>query len=353
MEKGFIKPRLYDAKGDLSKRWFVYYYKNGKRIRVSEGINNHISTRKRREAAKLLIDNILRREKLIYKSKEKRIIDEYLEHKKGFWSEKTYAGHKSIIKTFFFWLGVDELNNKNIRQFFLELMGKRSRTTYKNYKQVLSQLIPEALNMTADEKEELFLGIQRLKTSPAPPNVYSLANIKKLKEVISVENPVLWMVCQLQFYCFIRPGREIRNLKVGDVDLDERKIIVHASTAKSKRTKYPVIPPAFFPHIEKYIKGKQLGEYLCPSPSNPFTISSKNAYGKLHKKFLDKVGIPYQRYKLYGWKPTGMLQAKKNGASMKYLKEQAGHSSIDQTDSYLRSVGWRDDDNSAILVPEI
>jgi len=48
-----------------------------------------------------------------------------------------------------------------------------------------------------------------------------------------------------------------------------------------------------------------------------------------------------------------MLQAIKKGASMKFLKEQAGHYSIDQTDSYLRSVGWRDDDNSAILFPEI
>jgi len=347
MKEGFIKPRLYDSK------WFVYYYKNGKRIRISKGINKHSTAKKRIKASKIIIEYILKCEKLSYKSKEKRFVDEYLEHKKGVWQKKTFEGHKSIIKTFFFWLGFDDLNNENIRRFFLELMGKRSRTTYKNYKQVLGQLIPEALNLTKDEKEALFLGVQSLRTNPVPPNVYSLSNMKRLKEVISKEHAVLWMVCQLQYYCFIRPGREIRNLKVGDIDLDECHIIVHASSAKSKKTKYPVIPPAFLPHIKKHIEGKHLGEYICPSPMGPRIMASPNHYAKAHRRFLKKVGLPYLRYKLYGWKPTGMLQAKKNGASMKYLKEQAGHASIDETDSYLRSVGWKDDDNSSILVPEI
>ncbi|WP_052592700.1 site-specific integrase [Aureispira sp. CCB-QB1] len=352
MDEKFVKPRLYDADGDLTKQWFVYYYKNGRRIRSSKGINKHATTLKRKQAAKLLINEILTREKLTYRSKTRRIVDAYLEQKKNTWRPKTYMGHKSIIKSFFFWLGFDELNNENVRRFFLHIMEEKSRTTYKNYKQVIKQILGEALRLSKLEMDDLFDGIPSLKTNPTPPNVYSLSNIKRLKNAIREEHPVLWLVCQLQYYCFIRPN-EIRFLKVGDVDLDECKIIVHASISKNNKTRYPVIPPAFVQELEIAIQGKHLGEYLCPSVFGNKKQAGVNYYANMHRKFLERVGLPTTRYKLYGWKPTGMLQAKKNGASMKYLKEQAGHASIDQTDSYMRAVGWRDDDNSAALVPEL
>ena len=47
MKKEWSPPELYDANGDLKKRWFVYYYENGKRKRVYGRINR-ITTKKGR-----------------------------------------------------------------------------------------------------------------------------------------------------------------------------------------------------------------------------------------------------------------------------------------------------------------
>ncbi|WP_130736928.1 hypothetical protein [Flavobacterium sp. J27] len=68
--KSFSKPKIYDAKGDLSKRWYVYYsFRNpttGKLERqtpIYAGINNHKTVSERREAAKNLcwaIENLLK-----------------------------------------------------------------------------------------------------------------------------------------------------------------------------------------------------------------------------------------------------------------------------------------------------
>jgi len=353
MKKEWSPPQLYDANGDLKKRWFVYYYENGKRKRVYGSINLKKTKEGRLKTANTIIKEYVTIQKLAYKSKTQRKIEEYMASRKGFWKPKTFMDYKSKVNAFFFWLGFDDLNNRSLRDFFLNLMEKKkSPTTYNNYRTVLKQVLTEALELREVETRELFQGIKSVKSNPTPPSTFSMSNINRLKNEILEHMPNLWLVCQLQYYCFIRPG-EIRCLKVGDIIMEEQKIIVHSTISKNKKTRYPVIPPAFINDLELAIKERHLGEYLCPSTLGINKQAGINSYGNWHRKILGKVGLPTKRYKLYSWKPTGMLQAIKKGASMKFLKEQAGHYSIDQTDSYLRSVGWRDDDNSAILFPEI
>lgn len=352
MKKTYTTPSLYDANGDLNKKWYVHYYDNGKRIRIYTSINRHKSGKERREAAQLIIDEIILKQKLTYKSRTRRTVEEYLNHKKNFLRPKSYQDHKSKVTAFFNFLGFDEFNNQSVRNFFHKLMASKSPTTYNNYRVVLRQLFRESMQLTSEELEELFNGINSVKAISVPPTPFSLSTIQQLKQCILTHCPSLWLVCQLQYYCFIRPN-EIRNLKVADIILEESKIMVHASFSKNKKTRYPVIPPVFYDELKKEIKSRVLGEYLCPSSKGIFIQAGKNTYRFQHHRILERLGIPKSRYKLYSWKPTGMLHAKKNGASMKFLKEQAGHYSIDQTDSYLRSVGWRDDDNSSKLFPKI
>lgn len=352
MKKNFTAPLLYDAGGDLTQSWFVYFYQNGKRQRTYASINNKKTEKERRKAAQLVISEITTRQKLTYKSKTRRTVEEYMHSKRGFWRPKTFMDHKSKVSTFFDWLAFEELNNRSLRKFFIHLMESKSRTTYNNYRTVLRQLFRESMYLMKNELEELFNGINSVKAAPTPPSIFTSQLVKLLKKQILEDFPQLWLVCQLQYYCFIRPG-EIRCLKVGDVVIEESKIIVHASISKSKKTRYPVVPPCFLEELEQAIEGRHLGEYLCPSNRGTHMKIGTNEYANMHRKALRLVGLPTARYKLYSWKPTGMLHAIKNGASIKFLKEQAGHYSIDQTDSYLRSVGWRDDDNSACLFPKI
>lgn len=352
IQKEQTSPLLYDAKGDLSQNWFVYYYKDGKRVRIYGAINKGKSTEERYRTAKILIENIKERQRLTYRSKKRRIVDKWLESKKNFWREKTYRNHKTKVDIFFHWLGFDEFNNDNIRKFFLFLMEERTPTTYNNYRTVLKHIFVEAFQLNDNQGAELFQGIKHVKANPKAPQTFSISMINRLKKEISSKQQDLWLVCLLQYYCFIRPG-EIRCLKVQDVILEESKIVVDASISKNGKTRYPMIPQVFKDDLEPLLEGRELGEWLCPSTRGVYIQAAKNQYANLHRAILKDIGLDTNRFKLYSWKPTGMLQAVKNGASIKFLKEQAGHHSIDQTDSYLRSVGWFDDDNSSKLFPKI
>ena len=67
MNKEWIPPQLYNAGGDLSKNWFVYYYLNGKRIRVYGRINRITTKKGRNRVAQELIDEIIKKQKLAFK----------------------------------------------------------------------------------------------------------------------------------------------------------------------------------------------------------------------------------------------------------------------------------------------
>ncbi len=352
MESRFLPPVLCDCKGDLKKKWFVFYYVNSKRIRVYGKINQGTTAKQRQALAKTLCEEIIQKQRSEYKSKTQLMVDKFLLTRINFWKPKTMMDHKSKVDALFNWLGFNQLTNENLRMFFVDILMDKSRTTYNNYRVVLKGILTEALQLNNAQVAVLFEGIKSVKAYPTPLFPFPVTIIERLKERILEDRPHLWLVCQLQYYCFIRPG-EIRRLKVSDVMIDENKIVVHSEISKNKKTRFPVIPPAFKEDLKKAIYHRDLGEYLCPSSLGDYTMASENFYAYAHVKIVQLVGLEKSRYKLYCWKPTGMLQAIKNGASLKFIKEQAGHASVDQTDSYLRAVGWRDEDNSSILFPKI
>jgi integrase len=49
------------------------------------------------------------------------------------------------------------------------------------------------------------------------------------------EKPFLWSAVRWVFYQFIRPD-ELRNLKISDIDFDDWKIKVKATSAKNSRS---------------------------------------------------------------------------------------------------------------------
>lgn len=347
-----ITPLLYDAGGDLDKRWFVYYYdENNKRVKQYGSINTYSTARDRKRIANAIIEQLTEKNKLSYRSKTRRQVDEYLQSKKGFWKPKTFISYRGKVDAFFTFLGFDEFNSDSLYRFFMHLMQTKSRGTYNSYKTTLKQVFGEGLRLNSLQIAALFQNIKTVKNTPKPLEIIPTNLIEKIKTEILEDAPQLWLVCQLQYYCFIRPG-EIRNLKVADVMLEENKIVIQPSVSKNNKIRYPIIPPAFFDDLKNALENRHLEEYLCPTSLSKYKKASANIYNYWHALIMTKLGLQ-KRYKLYSWKPTGMIAAKKAGASMKFIKEQAGHASIDQTDAYFRSLGWRDDDNSAIYFPKI
>lgn len=336
-EKKFLSaPKLYDYNGDLTKKWFVGYRDSqGKQRKIQKGINGQPTAKDRRLFAKEIIENLINKEKArLYHKPRKKVLD-YVELRRPSWTDKTYRGYLSKCTVFFEWLENRPVNKDTIKLFFREYLMQRKGKTYNNYKVQLSLLFREALNL---DTEYIFKDIEKRKDNCQTPVYFSTNQIEFLSKQLKKTDNSLWLFTQFIYYCFMRPGTEVRLLKVGDVMLDEKKIIVHGDVAKNNKTRYVQIPLAFQKVLEVELKDRDFREYIFHS-GNPYKPLGNNTTRKRHMSVLKKNGFDTRRYKLYGWKNTGMVQAIKAGYPLKWIQLQAGHHSLEQTDNYLRNMG--------------
>lgn len=134
-----------------------------------------------------------------------------------------------------------------------------SRSTVQNYQ----NLLKEVFDYVRKERKhfpnpcyELPM-TRRVNDSAAYP--IQEMDISVFKETIGKEDLQLWMACCFVYYCFIRPRKELRLLKIGDIDFG--RSTVHIREVNSKTEKRTVSIPYNFMKIlrEEY----QLHQYPC------------------------------------------------------------------------------------------
>jgi len=178
--------------------------------------------------------------------------------------------------------------------------------------------------------------------APAPIHEFDIEIFKQ--ELVN--DPQLWLAVQFQYYCALRPGRELRLLKIRDIDFARGLVTVRRAQAKTKVTRTVVIPGNFLLSLrsdfrlmdyckEFYVFGKN-GE---PGPQ----YIGKNNLRYRFNAIREKLGMPAE-YKFYSWKHTGAVQASLSGIPDSHIQRQMGHSSIDTTSRYLRKMtGFQSD----------
>lgn len=67
-------------------------------------------------------------------------------------------------------------------------------------------------------------------------------DLKIILNYLKENDPQLYLASMVEFYCFIRPGRELRLLRVSDIDCDRGIITIRQENAKNK-TKQTVTMP--------------------------------------------------------------------------------------------------------------
>ena len=342
---------IYDCGGDLTKRWFVYWYEDGKRIKKYKGINHGTTKEERRAIARRLIKEI--QEILIKKidgfkgtdyAKQYQKIQRFLQQHKHNWRKKTLQTHESRLRMFFHWNQRRVITQERIKDFFAAqgALGKK-QNTLSGYYRTFRNIFCPALG------DDLLDGFQVKKVPGTPARYYSEAQIRFLSENMQKEEPELWVAVQLLYYCYIRPA-EIRQLKMGDVILEDKKICIPAEVSKNKKTQYVVIPEAFYPKLYKVIAGRNPTHYIISDSHQPVGM---NWLKIRHQKFLKKHHFDTDKYKLYSWKHTGAVMAVKNGVHIKQLQLQLRHHSLDQVNSYLRQMGVFDMGDFSSKMPEI
>lgn len=375
-------PQLYDAGGDLSKKWYVQYFirdpKANKLQRFKEykGLGGKNPQTRYANAEKIIKELTAKlqngwspftEEKVVYADSLQYqtavrayhtavakngtysyYATQWLEQIKPEHAPSTLADYRSKLRLFGLWLteqglyqcDVTTFDNKLFCQFFDFIIRKRdlSRVTVNKFNMVLHNFChyiqtqkPGFLNPVFDMPKTKTL-------NENPPMPIRKEDIAKIIAILKAHDPQLLLASKFLYYCSIRPGNELHFLKIKDLDLQRGTVTVTASLAKTDITRTVGIPGQFLKELLELKLDKYPREYYImgnkgkPGP-NPY---SKNAFRVHWDRLRKKHGIP-EHYKFYGWKHTGNVAAADAGVPIYEIQQQNGHHSIKTTERYLRN----------------
>jgi integrase len=256
--------------------------------------------------------------------------------------------YTSKYRTFNLWLqkhgfenvDISCINNDIILAFFNYLINERklSGNSISKYTQNLRALFNFARQQKAITVNPVYdIPLCRRVNDMAPRPIAEF-DIQKFKDEISIKNPQLWLAISFEYYCFLRPGKELRLLKIGDIDFARGIIDVDRFRAKTNMERFPTIPLVFLHELRDVYKLHTYPKQFYVFGKNYEPSDKCIGKNNLRYRFNDvreKIGMPYS-YKFYSWKHTGNGRASDAGISLSALQEQNGHSSIKTTEIYLR-----------------
>lgn len=388
-EKLIILPKLCDCGADLKKQWFIYYSvrnpRTGKMERKREyaGLSAYPDERSRRQAAEIFMQERAQRlrqgwtpfaddETVIFNdsieySNIARIYGRRRSQNRGlrYWCSRwieaingqldpsgTLPTYTSKLRIFSNWIDsratgndVTSIDNATVVAFFRWLIDeqKRSAKTVHDYRYILAGLFEWLV------RQKVFLlnpvhDIPRCTRvcdhSPSP--IHEL-DIAIFKEEIQ-KDPQLWLAVEFQYYCALRPGRELRLLRIQDIDFGRGQVTVRRSQAKTKVTRTVIIPRQFLQEL-------RTTHNLMNYPRDFYVFGTGGQPGNMHlgknnlrfrfNEIRKRLNMPTD-YKFYSWKHTGGVQASHSGIPTNHIQMQMGHSSITTTEQYLRKMTGSD-----------
>ena len=288
-----ILPRLIDFGGDISKKWWVEYSFRNPRTGVMKRYHNYtalslVPTAKSRYkiAAKIISDLNVKiqtgwtpytdeqdlyvyEDELTYAAivenygnlrKSNRNIRTYLSDflllKKSEVNKKSFQTYQSKIRSFCAYLeqqklDISAIDSDLITKYLIYKVETKqlSKLSISKYQQILftffEYLIKLKLFQNNPVKNIPSVGIVK----DCAPYPISAPDRKLLSEEIKKSDRQLWLACCFMYFAAIRPGTEIRLMKVLDLSFDSRKIIIHSDTAKSNRTDAVDMPTQLYDEL--------------------------------------------------------------------------------------------------------
>ena len=377
-----VLPRLVDAGGDMSKEWYVEYSMRDpytgqmKRFREYAGFKNIHSASERYALGERIVDVIKKKiasgwtpfdamattyeDNIMMDSVARRWgneregvvtirkhLSEFLGMKKVEVSPKSYQTYQSKLRIFCEWAehnGVDKIHvgyitTEHIQDFIRTIAeGKNlSRLTMQKYGQILHSFFEWMIRVKKLMKENPVADLPRIgkvvdqAPKPIPDKERSL-----LLAAMRKYDRQLWVVCQLEYYCAIRPG-ECRMLKVGDVDLDNAIIRVPADVAKNHQSETVGMPVQLVNLFRKErLDDADRDSYLFSASGRPGPkMLGKNSFRNRFNVLRNKLHLSSE-YKLYSFKYTGGVKLVNAGIDTWELQRHMRHKSIDTTEHYIR-----------------
>ena len=353
--ENFKTAKLCDAGGDLSKRWYVYYSfrspETGKYRLIQKWIPKKIMTSSgRRDKAHAMIKSInqkLRQGFNPFAHLEKKYtgisiaMDYVLSIKASSCRKRTHHTYSSMVKIFKDWLKIKNIENRSVDDFnyyhaqeFMDYTKARLKNGNRTHNNRVTAM-RTIFKMLVKREWILTNPFERIEMMPEEqPEIiaFSIDELMIMQKHLPSWNYDLYVCACLIFYCFIRPQEMVR-LKVSNIQLANRAIVIPGRASKNKKQEVVHIPDALMPVLLK-LNLNFPGEYFI------FTKNQKRGpieyaptrIAEAWRKFANHYGIDK---KIYSLKHTGVGLAIENGINIRDLQLQLRHSNLEMTQIYL------------------
>jgi integrase len=361
----FSTPAIYDANGDLNKRWYVYFSfrnpKTGKLKRMKNiyGKANRYKTKAERYSVLNLYKTRLSRfleqgynpfedntafhrkqiepsntmqpkpvpvvpEPVIKPLPKKKVksetkpkgmtiqaaFDRAIELKTNVVGEKSLSDYKSRLKGLQKYIkknhkqikSIKQLNKKIIVEFLNVVQLRSSARNRNNYRTVFSSIF-QTLEDNEIIDNNFILNIKALKSKPTRHETYSEKQQKDIFDYIENNDPHLLLFIKFMSYSFTRPI-EVCRLKIKDINLIDNTIKFKAKNSNLKTKILPEILLKELPDLSEINPEHQLfGRTEIGEKWTTTLINRRDNFTKRFKTVKDALGFK-DNYTLYGFRHT-------------------------------------------------
>ena len=260
---------------------------------------------------------------------------------------KTLYTYQHATHVFLDWLQKHNLNDVSIRKitsddisdffYYLSLERKLDKPTCQKYFLCLRQIWKYAEKMGEVEFYPFDRVVFPRKQKDQGAEVIRPEDLKEILNYLKEHDPQLYLAAMVEFYCFIRPGRELRLLKVSDIDCDRGIITVRQENAKNKTKQTVTMPTQLIELCREFGVDTAPQDYFVFGKKGKIAVkcTGVNSFRQRFCAIRKKLNMP-EGYKFYSMKHTGASMLHLSGISMRELMDQLRHTKLDATQHYLK-----------------
>ena len=364
----YTKPRIYDANGDITKRWYVYFsYLNPKTNKMERqtplyyGINRLQDVTERRAAAKQLrdmVEDVLKNGYSPYEEgyEEENVVsiekalELGLENAQATMKETSFKDHKYRLLNFQKWLyengfkgrALSVITKRTVLNFLNSVLQRTSPKNRNNFRASISILFT-FLEENEYITDNFVSKIPVLKAKPERNKTYTQAQEEELFRYLENHDKQLLLMIKFVSYNFLRPI-EVCRLQIKDINFEERQLVVNA---KNQLQKTKIIPELLFKEIE-HLKGTNPNYFLfAPQGVGSWETNESNKrdyWSKRFKRVKEVFGMGSE-YGIYSFRHTfitKLYRQLRKTLTPHETKSQlmliTGHTTITALDKYLRDI---------------
>ena len=331
-KKKYSEPKIYDADGDLSKRWYVYFsFRKTAESALVRFPNNFYAAQYLDKKDRLQwLKKIQRTLSILLKDgfnpynpenkfefdtedKSNQSIEEALKFalniKKSTLAATSYKGLEGRILRFEKWLNengfknrlITTVNKKVVTSYLNEILIATSAKNRNNTRTDISSIF----TVLADNDiipDNFIHKVPVLKSTPEKNKSFTTEEEAKIFNYLDKNNKLLALYVKFISYNFLRPV-EVNRVKIGDIDLNDKILKIKTKTGfKVKRIPQLLIdeiPDLSIYLCDAYLFGrKDFGQYWEATENN-----RRNDYSDYFLEVKKKFGFD-KNYGLYSFRHT-------------------------------------------------